>query len=52
MTVQIVRRTDDMAGFVVLPRRWVVERVRREALVDRVEVRDLCLQSVAAGWWS
>jgi transposase len=26
LTVQIVKRTDEMAGFVVLPRRWVVER--------------------------
>lgn len=26
MRVQIVRRTDDMTGFVVLPRRWMVER--------------------------
>jgi len=26
VTVQIVKRTDDMTGFVVLPRRWVVER--------------------------
>ena len=26
MTVQIVKRSDDMTGFVVLPRRWVVER--------------------------
>ena len=24
--LQIVKRTDDMKGFVVLPRRWVVER--------------------------
>lgn len=24
--VEIVKRTDDMKGFVVLPRRWVVER--------------------------
>lgn len=24
--LQIVRRSDDMAGFVVLPRRWIVER--------------------------
>lgn len=24
--MQIVRRSDDMKGFVVLPRRWVVER--------------------------
>jgi transposase len=26
LTAQIVRRTDRTAGFVVLPRRWVVER--------------------------
>jgi transposase len=26
ITVQIVKRNDDMTGFVVLPRRWVVER--------------------------
>lgn len=26
VTMQIVKRTDDMTGFVVLPRRWVVER--------------------------
>ena len=25
-TLEIVKRTDDMKGFVVLPRRWVVER--------------------------
>lgn len=26
LTVQVVKRTDDVAGFRVLPRRWVVER--------------------------
>jgi transposase len=26
LTVQVVKRTDDLAGFKVLPRRWVVER--------------------------
>ncbi|MDF2267367.1 IS5 family transposase [Streptomyces coacervatus] len=26
LTLQIVKRSDDMTGFVVLPRRWVVER--------------------------
>jgi putative transposase len=25
-TLEIVKRTDDVAGFVVLPKRWVVER--------------------------
>ncbi|WP_223884200.1 IS5 family transposase [Micromonospora craniellae] len=48
--LEIVKRTDDVKGFKVLPRRWVVERVRREALIDRVEVRDLRRRPVAAGW--
>ncbi|MGW9025597.1 hypothetical protein ACWGQ5_15540 [Streptomyces sp. NPDC055722] len=48
IVVEIVKRTDDVKGFKVLPRRWVVERVRREALVDRVEVRDLHQLAVAA----
>jgi len=26
LTVQVVKRTDDLAGFKILPRRWVVER--------------------------
>jgi transposase len=26
LTVRVVKRTEDMTGFVVLPRRWVVER--------------------------
>jgi transposase len=26
LTIEIVKRRDDMTGFVVLPRRWVVER--------------------------
>lgn len=26
LRVEVVKRTDDMKGFVVLPRRWVVER--------------------------
>ena len=26
LRMEIVKRTDDMSGFVVLPRRWVVER--------------------------
>ena len=26
LTLEVVKRTDDMEGFVVLPRRWVVER--------------------------
>jgi transposase len=26
LTVEVVKQTDDLAGFKVLPRRWVVER--------------------------
>jgi transposase len=26
LTLEIVKRTDDTTGFVVLPRRWVAER--------------------------
>ena len=26
LTVEIVKRSDDTAGFVVLPKRWIVER--------------------------
>ncbi len=26
LRIEIVKRTDDMQGFVVLPRRWVIER--------------------------
>ena len=40
MTVQIVRRTDDMTGFVVLPRRWVAERTLSWICQRRRCVRD------------
>ncbi|MFJ2746375.1 IS5 family transposase [Streptomyces sp. NPDC087440] len=40
LTVQIVRRRDDMAGFVVLPRRWVVERTLGWLMRSRRLVRD------------
>ena len=46
--VDVVPRNTQIKGFSVVPRRWVVERVRREALVDRVEVRDLHQLAVAA----
>ncbi len=48
LVLAIVKRSDDQKGFVVLPKRWIVERVRREALVDRVEVKDLHQSAVAA----
>ncbi|MFB7669615.1 IS5 family transposase [Kitasatospora sp. NPDC056138] len=46
--VEIVQREPGARGFTPVPKRWVVERVRREALVDRVEVRDLHQPAVAA----
>ncbi|MDQ0938088.1 transposase [Streptomyces turgidiscabies] len=46
--VEVVERNPAQTGFVPQAKRWVVERVRREALVDRVEVRDLQQLAVAA----
>lgn len=46
--VEIVKRNPAEKGFVPQAKRWIVERVRREALVDRVEVEDLHQSAVAA----
>ncbi|WP_443067653.1 transposase [Streptomyces sp. NBC_01351] len=40
LTLQIVKRTDDMSGFVVLPRRWVVERTLSWLMRSRRLARD------------
>lgn len=40
LTVQIVKRTDDLKGFQVLPRRWVVERTYAWITKHRRCVRD------------
>jgi transposase len=40
LTLEIVRRSDDMSGFVVLPRRWVVERTLAWITRRRRCVRD------------
>ncbi|HEV2346491.1 MAG TPA: transposase [Actinocrinis sp.] len=40
VSVQIVRRTDDMTGFVILPRRWIVERTLSWICQRRRCVRD------------
>ncbi|AIJ12671.1 transposase [Streptomyces lividans] len=39
LTLEIVRRSDDMTGFVVLPRRWVVERMLSWLMRSRRLVR-------------
>jgi transposase len=40
LTVTIIKRTDDVTGFVVLPRRWVVERTFGWLMRHRRLVRD------------
>ncbi|MFG2715734.1 transposase [Streptomyces goshikiensis] len=40
LTLEIVKRTDDMAGFVVLPRRWVAERTFAWLINSRRLARD------------
>ncbi|MFF3247404.1 IS5 family transposase [Streptomyces sp. NPDC002870] len=40
LTLEIVKRTDDMEGFVMLPRRWVVERTFAWLLNSRRLARD------------
>jgi transposase len=55
LTLEIVKRTDDMAGFVVLPRRWVVERTFAWLMNSRRLARDhetLTATSEAMIQWS
>ncbi|MDQ0605076.1 transposase [Streptomyces canus] len=40
LTLEIVKRSDDMTGVVVLPRRWVVERSLGWLMSSRRLVRD------------
>jgi len=40
LRIEIVKRSDDMKGFVVLPRRWVVERTFSWLMRHRRLVRD------------
>ncbi|OEJ42640.1 transposase [Streptomyces agglomeratus] len=40
LTLEVVKRTDDTAGFVVLPRRWVVERTFAWLMHSRRLARD------------
>ncbi|MER6406281.1 hypothetical protein ABT269_22760 [Streptomyces viridosporus] len=37
----IVKRSDDMRGFVVLPRQWIVERLFAHLMRSRRLVRDV-----------
>lgn len=40
LTLEIVKRADDVSGFGVLPRRWVVERALSRLMRSRRLVRD------------
>ena len=40
MVLAIVKRSDDMRGFVVLPKRWIVERCFAHLMRSRRLVRD------------
>jgi hypothetical protein len=46
--LEVVKLPEAKRGFVLLPRRWVVERVRHEAPSNREEVQDLLQWAVAA----
>ncbi|MEU8893958.1 transposase [Streptomyces sp. NPDC048442] len=55
LTVEVVKRTDDTKGFVVLPRRWVVERTLSWLMQSRRLCRDyetLTVTSEAMIQWS
>ncbi|AJC52775.1 Tn5741 family transposase [Streptomyces sp. 769] len=55
LALQIVKRTDDMTGFVVLPRRWVAERTFAWLMNSRCLARDyetLPATSEAVTRWS
>ncbi|MGW0771838.1 transposase [Streptomyces sp. NPDC002676] len=55
LTLEIVKRTDDMEGFVVLPRRWVAERTFAWLMHSRRLARDyetLPVSSEAMIRWS
>ncbi|MFE7527711.1 IS5 family transposase [Kitasatospora sp. NPDC057542] len=55
LTLEIIKRSDDMSGFVVLPRRWVVERTLSWLMRSRRLARDyetLPASSEAVTLWS
>ncbi|MGW5434605.1 hypothetical protein ACWET9_47115, partial [Streptomyces sp. NPDC004059] len=47
--INVLASGEDAGGRKLPSNAWMALRVRREALVDRVEVRDLCRCPVAAG---
>jgi putative transposase len=51
LAVQVVKRSDDVKGFVVLPRRWVVERTFGWLMRQRRLVRDYETTTTSAQAW-
>ena len=51
LEVEVVKRTDDLRGFVVLPRRWVVERTFGWLMRHRRLVRDYERTESSAEAW-
>lgn len=51
LDVEVIKRSDDVRGFRVLPRRWVVERTIGWLMRHRRLVRDYeKTESSAVGW--
>jgi len=51
LQVEVVKRSDDLRGFVVLPRRWVVERTFGWLMRHRRPVRDYERTESSAEAW-
>ena len=51
LKVEVVKRSDDVQGFVVLPRRWVVERTFGWLMCQRRLVRDYETSETSAQAW-
>ena len=51
LAVEVVKRSDDVKGFVVLPRRWVVERTFGWLMRQRRLVRDYETSETSAEAW-
>ncbi|MFJ3820522.1 transposase [Streptomyces nodosus] len=55
LVLAIVKRSDDMRGFVVLPKRWIVERLFAHLMQSRRLVRDFERRTTSAEamvYWS
>ncbi len=51
LAVEVIKRTDDLTGFVVLPQRWIVERTFAWLVQQRRLVRDYERSEASATAW-